>query len=281
MDQGRGWRCREPRTAARVGYFDDRAFRLASTLLECELQRWPGGRDIAMTMFPALAKRARSGSIPAVDARPLAALTAAYGLGSIPFAFLAVRILKGVDIRSVGSGNVGATNAGRVLGRPAAIAIYLLDAAKGAAAVWIGRALSSGDPSVEAGCGLLAIVGHVFPVWLRFRGGKGVATTTGVFAALVPAAFALAGGVWIVVAGATRYVSLASIALAVALPIAVIGLAPERAFGSHTPITALAAAAGLFVAVKHRANVRRVLEGTEPRIGERRAAPPPEGGSDE
>ena len=154
-----------------------------------------------------------------VDLRAAASLPAAYLLGSIPFAFLAVKWRRGVDIRTLGSGNVGATNAGRILGKPAAVAIYALDAGKGAASVLLARWLSAeADPLLEVGAGLLAIIGHVFPIWLGFRGGKGVATTTGVFAALMPIAFLIAGGAWIVVAAVTRYVSLASIALALAFP---------------------------------------------------------------
>jgi len=201
-----------------------------------------------------------------VEPREALALPAAYLLGSIPFAFLAVRALRGVDLRTVGSGNVGATNAGRVLGRRWATAIYVLDAAKGAGAVLFGRAISP-EPALHAGCGLLAILGHVFPIWLGFRGGKGVATTTGVFAALVPLAFVISGGVWIAVAAATRFVSLASVALALALPIAVVALAPDEAFRSRLPVTALAATAGLFLIVAHVPNIRRVLAGTEPKIG--------------
>ena len=200
------------------------------------------------------------------------ALAAAYLLGSIPFAYLAVRLRKGVDIRTVGSGNVGATNAGRVLGRGWAVAIYALDAAKGAGAVLLGRALAPG-PSVEAGCGLLAIAGHVAPVWLGFRGGKGVATATGVFLALAPLAFVIAGATWLLVAAATRMVSLASIALALALPIAVIALEGDAAFRERLPILLLAIAVALFVIVRHLPNLKRIAAGTEPRIGARRHAP--------
>jgi acyl phosphate:glycerol-3-phosphate acyltransferase len=180
-----------------------------------------------------------------------------------------VRALRGVDIRTVGSGNVGATNAGRVLGRPWGVAIYLLDAAKGAGAVLLGRWLARDDPALQAGCGLFAILGHVFPVWLRFRGGKGVATMTGVFAALVPRAFLIAGAAWVAAAALTRFVSIASVALALALPIAVIAFHREDAFRSRLPITLLSLAASAFVIVRHLPNLRRVVEGTEPRIGGR------------
>lgn len=203
-----------------------------------------------------------------LELREAALLAAAYGLGSIPFAYLAVRVLRGVDIRSVGSGNVGATNAGRILGRPAAAAIYVLDAVKGALAVAIGRAASEGpNPALESACGLLAILGHVFPVWLGFRGGKGVATTTGVFACLTPVPFALSIGVWILTAAATRYVSLASVALGAALPVSICFVHGRDALARDLPVLVLAAAAGTFIAARHVANLKRILAGTEPRIG--------------
>lgn len=215
-----------------------------------------------------------------MDVRAAAALPAAYFLGSIPFAFLAVKALRGVDIRTVGSGNVGATNAGRVLGRPAAVAIYALDAAKGAAAVLLARATAS-EPSsgLEVVCGLLAIVGHVFPLWLRFRGGKGVATTTGVFAALLPSAFLVAGAVWALVAATTRYVSLASIAMALAFPAAIAALEREEAFRERWPVSALGLAAAAFILLRHLPNLRRVRAGTEPRIGEAKKPAGSPGGS--
>ena len=211
-----------------------------------------------------------------VDLRAAASLPAAYLLGSIPFAFLAVKWRRGVDIRTLGSGNVGATNAGRILGKPAAVAIYALDAGKGAASVLLARWLSAeADPLLEVGAGLLAIIGHVFPIWLGFRGGKGVATTTGVFAALMPIAFLIAGGAWIVVAAVTRYVSLASIALALAFPLAMAAVDREEAFRERLPVTILGIVAALFILVRHMPNIRRVLARTEPKIGARREPPPP------
>ncbi|MBI3818305.1 MAG: glycerol-3-phosphate 1-O-acyltransferase PlsY [Planctomycetes bacterium] len=192
------------------------------------------------------------------------ALVAGYTVGSIPVAYLAVKWRKGIDIRTVGSGNVGATNAGRVLGRRAAIAIYLADAGKGIGAVWIGRGLDVSQP-LEVACGLLAILGHVFPVWLKWKGGKGVATTTGVFLALAPRAFFVAGAVWLLVAAMTRYVSLASIALAIAFPIAIVAF--DRSVDErNAPLFALAIAVALFIIIRHITNIRRVLAGTEPRI---------------
>lgn len=196
-----------------------------------------------------------------------AALVGAYLLGSIPFAYLAVRFRKGIDVRSVGSGNVGATNAGRLLGKGWAIAIYFADAAKGAGAVLAAIALGL-EPIWLAACGLLVVLGHVFPVWLRFKGGKGVATITGVFAALVPYALLVSGALWIVVTYTTRFVSLGSIALAVALPIAIVAFDPDGALGDRLPITIMATAVAVLIVVKHVGNVRRIVAGTEDRIGE-------------
>lgn len=200
-----------------------------------------------------------------------AACVSAYFAGSIPFAYLAVKMVKGVDIRTVGSGNVGATNAGRILGRPAAVGIYLLDSAKGAGAVLLGRWIAPGA-GIEIGCGLLAIIGHVFPVWLKFRGGKGVATATGVFVALHPVAMLIAGAAWLLTAAVTRLVSIASIALAFAFPAAILLLRTPRAPGEaafrdgELPLFLFACAAGLFIIIRHIPNIRRVLAGTEPRM---------------
>ncbi len=201
-----------------------------------------------------------------MDARVAAALAGSYLLGSIPFAYLAVRWRAGIDIRTAGSKNVGATNAGRILGRPWAVAIYVADAGKGAGAVVMAREAAGAGSLVQVGCALLAIVGHLFPVWLRFRGGKGVATTTGVFAALAPFAFLIGGATWCLVAATSRYVSLASVALALALPVAVVALDPEGAFGAGLPVTGLAAAAAVFVVLRHVPNLQRVRAGTEPKI---------------
>ena len=161
------------------------------------------------------------------------------------------------------------------MGKPAAVAIYALDAGKGAGSVLLARALApEPTPLLEVGAGLLAIIGHVFPIWLGFRGGKGVATTTGVFAALMPIAFLIAGGAWIVVAAVTRYVSLASIALALAFPLAMAAVDRGEAFRERLPVTILGIVAALFILVRHMPNIRRVLARTEPKIGARRAPPP-------
>jgi glycerol-3-phosphate acyltransferase PlsY len=198
-------------------------------------------------------------------ARWPAALLSAYLLGSIPTAYLLVRWLKRIDIRTVGSGSVGATNVTRIAGWWAGLGVFLLDAAKGAVAV---RGLAEGMfglpvPAGRLACGVLAIVGHVLPVFLRFQGGKGVATTIGVLLAADPV---VAGGmlaVWAVVFAACRYVSIGSLAAAASVPVlqTVLGrTALERAFG-----LALFAA----IVVTHRANLARLRQGREHRAGKR------------
>jgi glycerol-3-phosphate acyltransferase PlsY len=200
-------------------------------------------------------------------------LAAAYLLGSIPFAWIVTRAVRGVDVRTIGSGNVGATNAARVLGGRWFLAVFLLDAAKGAAPVLLFAGLS-GLGGTELGrmrmaCGLAAILGHVFPVFLGFRGGKGVATGAGVLTALAPVAAACALGVFGIVLAAARYVSLASVSAAATL------WALAWAFGASTETIVFCALVGVLVAVLHRRNFARIAAGTEPRAfrgGERPSA---------
>jgi glycerol-3-phosphate acyltransferase PlsY len=198
-------------------------------------------------------------------AMPACAAICGFAIGSIPFSWILVRLAGGLDIRTVGSGNVGATNVARALGYGHGVVALLLDAAKGAAAVLVGRALGSGDPvGTEALlAGGMAVVGHSFSPFLGFRGGKGVATGAGVFAVLAP---------WVLLAGAavfagtvvvTRMVSLASILAAAALPIAAV---VERA---GTGTTVLAFLVAVFVIVRHHENLRRIVDGSERRLGGR------------
>ncbi|HZQ67442.1 MAG TPA: glycerol-3-phosphate 1-O-acyltransferase PlsY [Terriglobales bacterium] len=198
-----------------------------------------------------------------------------YLLGSIPFGYLLVRIFRGEDVRQTGSGNIGATNVSRtspVLG----LATLLLDALKGAAAVILALALS-GDgnwmqPSSVSGlraatAAFFVVIGHVFPVWLKFRGGKGVATGLGSFIILAPKALLFVVGIFIAVVLLFRYVSLGSI-LAVALfPLAAWSL---HDYGGHPANLALMAATALLIILKHHENIRRLVGGTEPRFGSRR-----------
>jgi glycerol-3-phosphate acyltransferase PlsY len=190
----------------------------------------------------------------------------AYLLGSIPFGLLLVKVTQRRDIRNAGSGNIGAANVTRVAGMGAGILTLLLDAAKGYAAVWLASHWSGGNIRWMMVAAFLAIVGHIFPVWLRFRGGKGVATGLGVFLPICAPAVAAAGAVWLLSVVFWRYASLGSIAAAASLPIFVYmlyapGYAPPLAVSFGT------VAIVLLVIAKHRPNIERIAAGTENRIG--------------
>lgn len=193
-------------------------------------------------------------------------LLAAYLLGAVPFGWLLAKVLRGVDLRTVGSGNIGATNAMRVLGRPLGLVAFLLDFAKG----WVPVAfLGEGDPVRQVLLGAAAVCGHVWPVYLRFRGGKAVATSYGALLAIDPWICLVAGLAWLVAMALFRMVSLASLVMGLAFPlVALVRMGPGR-YGWEVP----AASALLFalILVRHRANLGRILAGTEPRIGRRRA----------
>ncbi len=188
-------------------------------------------------------------------------LAAAYLLGSIPFSYLVARQFGVADVRSVGSGNVGATNVMRSAGKTAGILAFLLDASKGAVAALLVQRFSTGS-TLPALAAATAVVGHMYPVWLGFRGGKGVATGCGAFLPLVPLASAVAFAVFAVVAAVSRYVSLGSVAGTVALAVTAFALGPPAVAWSATAIGAL-------VIVKHRANLERLVRGTESRVGRR------------
>lgn len=185
-----------------------------------------------------------------------------YFAGAVPFALLLTRRLAGADVRRVGSGNVGAANVLRAAGLPAAAGVMLLDMGKGCAAVLLARGLGASE-AVAAAAGGAAVAGHVFPVWLRFRGGKGVATACGVFWALAPGAAALALAAFAGVVGLTRYVSLGSMAAAVTLPVAVV------VHGAAPAVVACAAAVAALVLWRHRENMARLHAGRERRIRQR------------
>ena len=188
-----------------------------------------------------------------------------YFLGSIPFGYLLVRAAGGGDIRFIGSGNIGATNVARTSGWSVGVATLFLDAAKGFLAVWLTEHFSRGNIRFMMYAGLAAILGHVFPVWLRFTGGKGVATALGVFLAISWPALAAAVLLFLLVALFWRYVSLASISAAAALPLLVYLLyAPGHAPPTAVSVSTLLAA--IVVIVKHRDNIERLLAGTEPRF---------------
>jgi glycerol-3-phosphate acyltransferase PlsY len=199
--------------------------------------------------------------------RPTLILIAAYLLGSIPFGYLIVRAKEGADVRESGSGGTGATNVSRRAGKRAGILTLLLDAMKGALAVLLARALAGAGFGVNwwvAAAAIIAVFGHCFPVWLGFRGGKGVATGVGVFLSLSPLALAGAGLVFLLVFGATRYVSLASITAAAALPLCVwlLSLFTQRAT-SFAPVLTAALVSAALIIFMHRANIGRLLRGTE------------------
>ncbi|HYE13167.1 MAG TPA: glycerol-3-phosphate 1-O-acyltransferase PlsY [Pyrinomonadaceae bacterium] len=192
-------------------------------------------------------------------------LLAAYLSGSIPFGYLLVRARGGGDVRQTGSGGTGATNVTRRAGKWAGLATLALDAAKGALAVVLARGLLGAGAGAEwwvAGAALAAVAGHVFPVWLGFRGGKGVATGLGAFLGLVPLAVLCALPVFVLVVAATRYVSLGSITAAAVLPVCVWLLAGRDA----GPAFAAALAGGALIIFMHRANIGRLLRGEESKL---------------
>ncbi|HEV8580895.1 MAG TPA: glycerol-3-phosphate 1-O-acyltransferase PlsY [Thermoanaerobaculia bacterium] len=208
-----------------------------------------------------------------------AALVAgAYLLGSVSFSVVVVRLLHGLDVRTVGSGNAGATNVLRAAGRKAGVAVLALDVAKGVTAVAVPRALDA-PPTIVGGAAVAVVLGHVFPVFFGFRGGKGVATSAGALGTLVPAAMALGLVVFIAVVAWKRYVSLGSIVTAALFPF-LVGIALRfgwvRSGGAWMLLSV--AAIALIVIARHAKNLRRLRQGTEPRLGEPRDEPAEEGG---
>jgi glycerol-3-phosphate acyltransferase PlsY len=192
------------------------------------------------------------------------AVACAFLLGSIPFGYLVPRLARGVDVRSVGSGNPGFTNVYRAVGPGLGIAVLLADAAKGVFAVLVGRTLAGPNGAVLAG--LAAIAGHVATPFLGFRGGKGVATTAGVFFTLLPLEAAAVLALFVVVVGASRYVSLGSVSAAAALPLSILVGDAVRGRPLRTPLFFLALAAAALIVWRHRANLRRLAAGTENRF---------------
>lgn len=189
-----------------------------------------------------------------------------YLLGSIPFGYLLIRIFYKQDVRLTGSGNIGATNVSRTSPWLGAVTL-ILDACKGIASVLITRSLFPGQTVLSTAAALAAIAGHVFPVWLKFRGGKGVATGLGSFAVLFPETVLLMIGIFVVIFLAFRYVSLSSILSAALFPVLVWTLHRSLA----TPLTlTMVALSCLLVIAKHHENIRRMINGTEPRFQWRR-----------
>jgi len=186
----------------------------------------------------------------------------AYLVGSIPFSFLVARAFGVEDVRRVGSGNVGATNVLRNAGKAAGALALLLDLGKGAAATALAGRLAPGEAALPAVAAVAAVIGHMYPVWLRFEGGKGVATGLGALAPLVPKAALAALAAFAVVAAATRYVSLGSVGGALVLTALVF------AARGLDPVAVAAALIAALVVFRHRSNLRRILWGTERRVGQ-------------
>jgi glycerol-3-phosphate acyltransferase PlsY len=192
-----------------------------------------------------------------------------YLLGSIPFGYLIVRLKSGRDIRQSGSGATGANNVTRTAGKGAGILTLLLDALKGAVAVLLARWLTGDDgtPWVVAGAGILAVVGHCFPVWLKFKAGKGVATALGVFLVVAPLAVAGSLGVFLVTVGLTRYISLGSILAAAFIPgWALLEHYLVEPVSDFAPVMTALVTVAVLVIGKHLENIRRLLAGTESRF---------------
>lgn len=197
-----------------------------------------------------------------------AILIGSYLLGSIPFGVIIVKLWKGVDIREYGSKNIGATNAMRVVGSWQAFAVVLaVDALKGLIPVYVGRLVFPSNDWMVIAAGLAAILGHATSVFLRFRGGKAVATSLGVIIGLTPAVAAIGFGMWLILVALTRIVSIASI-------ITTISILPLM-FAFHCPsaVKVFGAVASTFILIKHKSNISRLIQRKEPRIGQKVSLP--------
>ncbi len=198
-------------------------------------------------------------------------LIISYLIGSIPFGYI-IPIAKGIDIRKQGSGNIGATNVGRILGRKYGIIIFILDLLKGFIVVFIIPVLifdikfpTTSDNLLVILCGVCAILGHVFPIFLRFKGGKAVATSLGVFMWLSPIPIAIAFGVWILTVILSRYVSLGSMISAIVLTGGIIAFENEP-FGNGIYITILSIIVAILIILRHITNIQRIINGTETKV---------------
>ena len=195
-------------------------------------------------------------------------LVVGYLLGSVPFGLLAAR-LKGIDIRQQGSGNIGATNVWRVCGWRYGLPVFLLDALKGFGAVWLSRYFVMDGVLLPIVSAIGCILGHSFPVWLKFKGGKGVATSLGVMLGMMPLATLIVFALWAVIFQVSGYVSLASIIAAAALP-TLVGIGNVSGWAYGWPAFWFALVAGSLVIVRHRSNIARLRDGTESRFGKKK-----------
>ncbi len=195
-----------------------------------------------------------------------------YLIGGIPFGYL-IAVAKGIDIRTQGSGNIGATNVGRVLGKKYGLIIFILDMLKGFIAVFFVPAFVSSAVNIPATtdnllvilCGFCAVLGHAFPVYLKFKGGKAVATSFGVFIWLVPISIAIAFGVWLLTVIVTRYVSLGSMIGSLSLVVAIV-VVVNSPFGDSVYLTLMSAAVAILIIARHTSNIQRIIAGTEKKV---------------
>ncbi|MDQ0058208.1 glycerol-3-phosphate 1-O-acyltransferase PlsY [Paenibacillus harenae] len=194
------------------------------------------------------------------------AVVLSYLLGSVSFSIVIAKWVKGIDIRQHGSGNAGATNTLRVLGKGPGILVFLLDIAKGVAAVWIGHALGGDNDWIPVLSGLAAIIGHNWPIWFKFKGGKGIATTVGVIATLAFVPALCAGIIAILSIVVTRYVSLGSLLFAGITPLLI------ASFYYSLPLFTASIVLCVFAFVRHRTNIVKLFQGTENKLGAKKGA---------
>lgn len=195
-----------------------------------------------------------------------------YLIGGIPFGYV-IAVAKGVDIRTEGSGNIGATNVGRVLGKKYGLIIFVLDMLKGFIVVFFVPAVVSSAVNIPTTtgnllvvlCGFCAVLGHAFPVFLNFKGGKAVATSFGVFIWLVPISIGIAFGVWLITVIVTRYVSLGSMLGSLSL-IGTIIFIVDSPFGNNLYLTAMSVAVAILIVARHTPNIQRIIAGTEKKV---------------
>ena len=204
--------------------------------------------------------------VPTLGTLALAA-AGGYLLGSIPFGVILTRLVTGEDVRSIGSGNIGATNVLRTGRKDLALATLILDAGKGAAAFLIAQALFPGVPAIAAVAGGAAFLGHLFPVWLGFKGGKGVATFMGLLLAASWPLGLMAIATWLIVAVLFRMSSFAALVAALASPLLALLPLPLAGLPASGPVLTLAVASAFLIWLRHHENIARILKGTEPRIG--------------